>query len=332
MHYLSRGVLLIFLFVFYILTVHIPIVFARESESPKGPAPVEVVAQVDKEEVTIGDRIQLNVRVKYKGDTTVQFPELDKQFGVFTVKETKIVEGPKQGSDGYSIIGRDYILSSYEIGSATIPSLKISYKGTQGEGEATTNEIIVNIKGVMKEGETVSDIKDIFPPVDVPASYKRLFQWILTGLGVLLLAGIVYGVLYKIRRRQKEPIPVLIKRPPHEVAYELLEGLLREGLVDKGLIKEYYYRITDILRRYIEEQFGLLAPERTTEEFLVEMVHTNRLGDDHKLLIKEFLIHCDMVKYAKYGPSKGEVQETYTIAKRLIDETRERLKRDEFFT
>ena len=71
------------------------------------------------------------------------------------------------------------------------------------------------------------------------------------------------------------------------------------------------------------------APERTTEEFLVEMAHTNKLENSHKVLIREFLERCDMVKYAKYGPSNTEIKETYDAAKRLIDETRERFEEKE---
>ena len=67
----------------------------------------------------------------------------------------------------------------------------------------------------------------------------------------------------------------------------------------------------------------MLAPERTTEEFLAEMAHANALNNAHKSLIQEFLNHCDMVKYAKYGPSLLEIEETNSVARRLIDETKD---------
>ena len=40
---------------------------------------------------------------------------------------------------------------------------------------------------------------------------------------------------------------------------------------NKGRIKEFYERISNILRHYIEHRFDLHAPERTTEEFLYEL-------------------------------------------------------------
>src|SRR3972149_6064071 len=121
--------------------------------------------------------------------------------------------------------------------------------------------------------------KDIVPPVDVPTSFKRLIVWVSVGMGLLLLSGIICGLVYKFRKRSKAQEQPFIKRTPHEIAYELLERLLKEDLIAKGLVKEYYYRITNILRHYIEDRFGLLAPERTTEEFLTAMAHTNQLDD-----------------------------------------------------
>lgn len=325
-HILSSILLIIVFFVYTLIPLKNTI-FARESNTIGKIILPEATANVDKAEVTIGDKITLKVHVKYKDTGTVLFPEFDQQIGVFTIKGAGAVEGPRKEQDGYSVVERSYVLSSYEIGRATIPPLKIKYEGVQGEGEITTNEVTVEIKGVIKE-EAVTDIKDILPPVEVPTNYKRFMYWIFVGLGGLFIAGIMYGFIQKLKKRQKTQEQASLRRTPHEVAYELLERLLKEDLIGKGLTKEYYYRITDILRHYIENRFGLLAPERTTEEFLAEMAHTNRLEDSHKLLIQEFLEHSDMVKYAKYGPSNREVKETYDIAKRLVDETRERLEKE----
>src|SRR3990170_3221950 len=322
-HILSK--LLISVLVVYTLVLSKDIAFAQKSNDTEDRGTIEAIASVDKDEVTIGDKIKLVIRVKYKDDITIQFPEVGEQIGVFTINEIGLAKTPKREKNEYLIVERDYVLSSYEIGHQTIPSLKIKYKGSHGDGEVATSEVIIDIKGVLKEGEISGDIKDIHPPVDVPTSFKRLILWISVGLGVLLLSGIIYGLVCKFKKRSKIQEQQFVRRTPQEIAYELLERLLKEDLIAKGLVREYYYRITNILRHYIEDQFGLLAPERTTEEFLMEMAHANQLDATHKLLIREFLERCDMVKYAKYGPSNLEIKETYDAAKRFIDETKERL-------
>ena len=321
--------LLISVLVVYTLILLNDIAFAQQSNDTEDWGTIEAIASVDKDEVTIGDKIKLVIRVKYKDDITVQFPEVGNQVGVFAIKEAGIAGTPKREKEGYSVVERDYALNSYEIGRHAIPSLKIKYKGSRGEGEVAANEVIIDIKGVINEGEMPGDIKDILPPVDVPTSLKRLIVWISIGMGLLLLSGVICGLVYKFKKRSKIQEQTFIKRTPHEIAYELLERLSKEDLIAKGLVKEYYYRITNILRHYIEDRFGLLAPERTTEEFFTEMAHANQLDDTHKILIREFLERCDMVKYAKYGPSKSEIKETYDAAKRFIDETMERLEEKE---
>lgn len=322
----SPNILLLLVAIVYTLGEVKNGVFALENLDTESIPSIEATAHVDRNEITIGDKIKFGICVTYKDGMVVQFPELDQQLGVFTVNKTGIAEGPKREKDGRSTVERYYVLSSYEIGSQTIPSLKVKYGGIQGEGEIVTNEIPIDIKGVLQEGEIAGDIKGIIPPGDVPVSFKRLFPWIGGVCAIILMSGIVFWLIRKWKKKGKGQDSEFITRLPHEIAYELLEGLLREDLITRGLIKEYYYRLTGIVRHYIENRFGLLAPERTTEEFLAEMTHTNKLDDTHKRLIHDFLEQCDMVKYATYGPSKIEIQETYDAAKRLIDETRERLE------
>jgi len=322
--YWTLTKLLILVLVAYTLIPLHNVAFAQKSGGAKNEAaPVEATAGADRNEATIGDKIKFHVRVKYKDNVAIQFPDMGEQLGVFTVKKAGLAEAPEKLSEGGLVAARDFVLSTYEIGRQTIPALKITYRDGQNEGEVSTDEVTIDIKGVIKEGETAGDIKDILPPVAITTSFRRLVLWISIGLGVFLLAGIIYGIISKCKKGAKTPGYQDVSRKPHEIAYELLERLSKENLIARGLIKEYYYRITNILRHYIEDRFHLLAPERTTEEFLTEVAHTNKLEETHKTLIREFLVRCDMVKYAKYGPSGLEIKETYDAAKKFIDETKE---------
>ena len=67
---------------------------------------------------------------------------------------------------------------------------------------------------------------------------------------------------------------------------------------------------------------GSLFPERTTEEFLLEMTVTGKLSGVHKELVGNFLEHCDMVKFAAYGPDSREIESSFNSAKKLVDETK----------
>ena len=88
--------LLILVLVVYTLVLPKDITFAQKSSDTESRAFVEVTAHVDKTEVTIGDKIKLVIRVKYKDDITLQFPEVSEQIGVFAIKETGFAETPKR--------------------------------------------------------------------------------------------------------------------------------------------------------------------------------------------------------------------------------------------
>ena len=97
------------------------------------------------------------------------------------------------------------------------------------------------------------------------------------------------------------------------------KGLQSElKLVEKGLYKDYYIRVSDVLRHYMEEEFQLRAPERTTEEFLAELQHNAVLGLQEQLLLRAFLRHCDLVKFAKAEPSSEEIRETFQTCEKFI--------------
>jgi len=83
--------------------------------------------------------------------------------------------------------------------------------------------------------------------------------------------------------------------------------------------------ISDIIRHYLENRFLLKAPEMTTEEFLFYVRDYSQLIKEHKTLLKEFLLTCDLVKFAKYVPLFEEMDAIFVSAKKLVDETKEEI-------
>ena len=165
-----------------------------------------------------------------------------------------------------------------------------------------------------------ADIRDIKPPVNFPFNYKLLFV-ILSVLILLILLFLI--ILYLKRRKLKKENPVFVpEKPAHIKALEALSRLYVRNLPGIGKIKEFYFELSDIVRHYLEERFFLRAPEMTTEEFLYMLRELKDLNQNLKDLLKQFLNHCDMVKFAKYGPDKKEIEESFNSARRLIEETK----------
>src|SRR5262249_46330208 len=106
---------------------------------------------------------------------------------------------------------------------------------------------------------------------------------------------------------------------PEEIASAALAALLAENLPSRGLFKEFYVRLTGIVRQYIEDTTGLRAPEQTTEEFLRDMRSREAFAPDRSLRLAEFLEAADMVKYAGQEPGQDQIEEAVLRAREFVD-------------
>ncbi len=164
--------------------------------------------------------------------------------------------------------------------------------------------------------QTIHDIKG---PLSFPPNYGL---WIM--LAIVLVVGGIGAFVWAKKKGffgKKESSGGKNLLSPHELAFQRLDRLQQKDLISKGLIKEYYSELSDIVRHYIEHRFSLRAPEMTTEEFLSQLQWKDVFGKEEKDLLKEFLFSCDMVKFAKYGPSREEIQNSMELAKAFIRKT-----------
>ena len=287
----------------------------KEENSNK---PVSVTAGVDKARATIGDEINYKITVDFPENVEVFFPETQDKIGGLTVKDFAVSDIKRD--EGRITRELNYVLETYKASSYIISAFDIKYKEKlKPEIEVVkTPEIFVEVVTVLDAD--ASDVRGIKPPVSLDKRYFKLYIIIAIVFGVLLLVAIVLHYVYHRKQAEAESIPEPLSA--HQIAYNDLESLKAMDLVSKGQIKEYYYRLSNIVRHYIENRFKLMAPERTTEEFLIEMTVTGELTAAHKELIGNFLEHCDMVKFAAYGPDSREIESSFNSAKKLVDETK----------
>ena len=96
---------------------------------------------------------------------------------------------------------------------------------------------------------------------------------------------------------------------------------MEKDYITSGRVQEFYVELSDIVRHYLEDRFYFKAPEMTTEEFLVHLKNAHQLKPAHKGLLSEFLVQCDMVKFAKHQPGEDEIRSSYDSAEHLVVET-----------
>jgi hypothetical protein len=153
-----------------------------------------------------------------------------------------------------------------------------------------------------------------------PVTIQTLGAWLVRILAVLILGALLWWAWNRWRRSR--PTPAAPPPPPPD-ARALRR--LTEALQWIGQPERFCTSVSEILRTYLEERFGLRAPERTTEEFLSELRNSISLDLKNKQVLGDFLTRCDLVKFARAEPGPAELQELHAAAVRLVEETAHRV-------
>lgn len=159
-----------------------------------------------------------------------------------------------------------------------------------------------------------NDIRDIRGPVDIPYRWAWLL-WLL--VGVALAVAAFFLIRAWLRRRRRLALAPVVVLPPHVRARNQLEAAL--AWISQP--DPFCTRVSQTLRIYLEERFSLHAPERTTEEFLDELQSSPMLAQPQKQSLGDFLMRCDLVKFARHEPAEPELRDLWDSAVRLVDET-----------
>ncbi len=134
------------------------------------------------------------------------------------------------------------------------------------------------------------ELHDIAPPVD----YSLVPLWAIFAaafVGLSILGLIIWAVI----RRMRRPKPV---QSPRDRALALLTQV-RDGITATTPY-EFSIRVSDILRRYVTEQFALPVTQQTSVEFLEALTRTTAFSEDEQSLLSDFLNRCDLIKFARY--------------------------------
>jgi hypothetical protein len=291
--------------------------------------------RLSKEKITIAEQLTLVLETEVPENTDVDFPDFSASLGDFSLKDSRILPVRMSGSsDDLRVVHQaTYLLEPYLSGIYTIPAMTVTYRDKDNSSrvvQLATREMKINVQSLLPPHADRPEIKDIKPPLVLPPD--RVLQLLAAGLVLLLAAAVLSGFIFWRKRRHGTITPPLQLRP-EEIALQELERLLAEDLISRGEIKYFHTRISDILRRYIENRFGLHAPERTTEEFLVALSREKSSGHtligSHKTLLTDFLTQCDLVKFARHEPTPAETEKTLVICREFIEMTKERGERQE---
>ncbi len=304
-----------------------------EPGAPGGSAetgpPVEVRASVDRAVATTGDLITYRIEIEHDPAFEVEVPEAGSEIAGFRIVDAG--REPSRRRQDRVLEERWYTLRADLVGSYVLPPVEVGYRRALEEGATApvpdvgsesgavrTSEIFVEVESVLPdagaEGGEAADIRDIKPLRRI----ERPIDWRWAAAAALALAAAAAGYLLW-RRRSRPPAPV---EPPHLAAFRALEALRGLDVADPEALRRFYFGLSEALRAYIEDRFGLNATDLTSEEILLRTAELEGLGTPELESLERFLVDTDRVKFAEHRPGEAEISATYERALGFVEATR----------
>jgi len=154
------------------------------------------------------------------------------------------------------------------------------------------------------------EIEDIRPPItDSPS---LMIAGILACL--LVIALVAYFALPN--SKPKAVLPLL----PKEAARKQLEALKQRIQIENGYA--FSIKISDLLRSFIEQQFGIKAVRQTTNEFLIEASKNSHFDLAQQERLRHFLLTCDSIKFAQANAGIRESEALFEQAAAFVEEAK----------
>jgi hypothetical protein len=279
-------------------------------------------ASIDKDSILIGDQFVLKLVANsihankivwpvFK-DTLTQNIEIVSQSAIDTL----------QNKNSY-LISQEFLLTSFDTGTHKIPSFEIAYIINENGEKETRLTSPMSIFVSTLEVDTSKAIMPIKGPIHSPYTFREIAPYAIGG--IVLIGLIVLAIIYYKRRKNNKPLiqfKAKPKLPAHIQALQHLENLKGRKLWQDGKYKMYYTELTDIVRVYLDDRFGIEAMEMTSDE-IREAIQPNEIIDKKlKEKLSETLMTADLVKFAKMTPISLENDNHWSNMKSFVESTK----------
>lgn len=210
-------------------------------------------------------------------------------------------------------------VQAFDSGYYTLPKFVYYVGGDSAVSKALSfNVYPVNVTAE----DQISPLAPAFQP-DGQRWYDWVPDWILDFWWIFLIIALAICLgLYGMRNYGKRVIPFIAPKPqpkPWEIALGSLQRLKTRKLWEQGMEKEYFTELTDILRVYLYERFGINAMEMTTSQ-IMDKIYESDLKDK-KDYIRQILNVADFVKFAKVRPLPADSIAAFENARKFVEET-----------
>ena len=279
----------------------------------------EVTTAVDSTQVKIGEQINLILQVKTDSLSIVEFAA-EPLFLPFEIIEESPIDTLRVQQ--HYLYTKRYALIQFDSGAYWIPRQKIVVDGFSKFSDSIAIEV-----ATVKVDTIQQPLFDIKPIQTVERSYNHLIKNIL----LVFVFSLLLAILYVLNRQYKKKKAALLEEiPPFDRAIQELKALENELPQAQEEYKQYYSKLTDVVRRYLEEAAAIDALESTSDELLDKLelrkdAGTLDLGLETLNNLKKVLQNADLVKFARSAPAIGIATTDRALVEQVVIETKEAL-------
>jgi hypothetical protein len=271
----------------------------------------------------VGDAVRVDLSVELPADYDVLLPQA-KDLGGLGARELSPPES-RPGPTGI-IWRRSFTLEPLVSGPLEIPPLTVKYGRRAGptdtqpalENELVSEPLKLEVRSALTAADKPEQPRDITGALLPPRPPRPWWHWALLAGAIAALIAVAYVGYQTLQRWRRRPAPLVL---PEIWALRALAELASYDWIDRGQSREYYYRLTEIVREYIERKFGIAAPEMTTEEFLNMLARNRGALPCQADPLRDFLEACDYVKYAALQPRRADAEGALATARSFVHQT-----------
>lgn len=285
---------------------------------------VTLKATLDSAYILMGKQTDIHLEiVQGKHDTGILLNNsadtISKNVEIINKKGAKAADTVDLGNDRVQIL-RNITIQSFDSGLYTIPPFVYAV----GKDTFKSNELALKVLPVPVDTlKTINDYAGVTDPdtrfYDYLPDFITDYWW----LYVILLV-IAIGLLVYFKFIKKGKVPLLPKKkeiPPYDLAIMALNHLKDSHLCERGQEKEYYTRLTGILREYLDKRFGINAMEMTSTQIVHALNHNVETKEPNKFM-KQILEIADFVKFAKVRPLPEDNTKAFQWAMQFVEDTK----------
>jgi HAMP domain-containing protein len=297
---------------------------AQPLEATSETGPVLAIVRLSPPAATIGDLLILELEVRAEPDVELLMPEFGESLDRFSIID--FTRSEAADDKGGTISRQRYTLAPSRSGPQLIPPLLVEFvdrrvgrdPAPEGEDayELLTAALAFEVAAALPEGASLELREPLgrLGPREMPGRYRTL--WVLAAL-LAIAAATIFGIRAWAIWRSRS-----LRRSAYEVAKADLDALLMAPRPGEREMDAFFVQLSGIVRRYLENRFGLRSPELTTEEFVEALANSPDLVRLHQRLLREFLNRADLVKFAHLVPDRADVERSLESARSFLEATR----------